>query len=299
MNRTEVTMDDFRVKVGFVDHPKVGRLRRRLGPIAVEAVIRLWDFCTKARRDGSLHGMDADDIADVCRWEGEPRELVDALEYAHLLDPCDGGWCVHDWAEEQPWVSGFEERSRRAKEAARSRWRKEKPRAPEDPQEVGEPKEPPRGSAAAAKPEPPLAGAVREVIGHYRTYHPQALKRPRSDSKEWRLVAARLREGYTVEQLCAAVDGCHMTPHNLGQNDRGTKYLGLGLIMRDGDQVTRFMETAQEGGPRAVPSAREASGRRAAEAWLRRDGSGESVLVDDYEDGPGDRAVLDQGGLLS
>jgi hypothetical protein len=44
--------------------------------------------------------------------------------------------------------------------------------------------------------------------------------------------------------LQAAIDGCHRTPHNLGENDRGQTYLALELITRTGDQVARFAENA-------------------------------------------------------
>jgi len=42
-----------------------------------------------------------------------------------------------------------------------------------------------------------------------------------------------------------AIDGCHKTPHNLGDNDRNQKFLGLELIMRSSDQVIRFLENAK------------------------------------------------------
>ena len=34
----------------------------------------------------------------------------------------------------------------------------------------------------------------------------------------------------------------HMSPHHLGQNDRGTKYLDLELFVRDGSHVARGLE---------------------------------------------------------
>jgi len=97
--------------------------------------------------------------------------------------------------------------------------------------------------------EPPIvpqgtssADNIRAVFDHYRTHHPKAHLKPQPASKEWRCIKARLDEGYDVERLKAAIDGCHRTPHNLGQNDRGTPYLGLELIMRNGSNVERFAE---------------------------------------------------------
>jgi hypothetical protein len=86
---------------------------------------------------------------------------------------------------------------------------------------------------------------VLEVIEHYRTYHPAALRKPKTTSREWMAIAARLAEGHTVEDLRAAIDGMHRTPFNAGENDRGQKYLGLALCMRTSDQVTRFVEAPQ------------------------------------------------------
>src|SRR4030042_28755 len=92
-----------------------------------------------------------------------------------------------------------------------------------------------------------FATEIFAVFSHYRTKHPRAHPKPKSTSKEWRVIRARLAEGHTVEQLKAAIDGIHMTPHNLGQNDRGQEYLGLELCMRNGDQVDRFARTAEHG----------------------------------------------------
>lgn len=67
-------------------------------------------------------------------------------------------------------------------------------------------------------------------------------------------VEARLREGYTVAQLKAAIDGCAATPHNQGKNDRGTRYDDLELICRGGSNVERYGENAPRGGEAARPS---------------------------------------------
>ena len=100
----------------------------------------------------------------------------------------------------------------------------------------------PQGTEGAnGKPE--QADAIRSVIEPYRTYHPTS-GIPDSKSKEWKAIAARLKEQFTADVLKAAIDGMHRTPHNLGQNDRGQKYLGLELCMRTASQVQRFVEAA-------------------------------------------------------
>jgi len=55
-------------------------------------------------------------------------------------------------------------------------------------------------------------------------------------------VADRLKEGYTVEQIKSAIQGCSVTPHNNGTDPdgNGQRYDDLELICRTGGNVERF-----------------------------------------------------------
>ena len=64
------------------------------------------------------------------------------------------------------------------------------------------------------------------------------------NAKRDKAVKARLKEGYTVDQIKLAILGCSMTPHNMGQNDNNKKYNDLELICRDGTNVERFAGNA-------------------------------------------------------
>lgn len=97
--------------------------------------------------------------------------------------------------------------------------------------------------------DPNRSDAIRSVFEYYRRAHPRSHKKPQSKSKEWKAIKERMDEGSTVEDLCHAIDGCHRTPHNVGQNDRNQTYLGLELIMRSSDQVTRFGENRDRFAP--------------------------------------------------
>lgn len=66
-------------------------------------------------------------------------------------------------------------------------------------------------------------------------------------SKRHKAVVARLKEGFTVKQICMAVDGCKSIPHNMGQNDRGTRYNDLELICRNVENLERFIEKSECG----------------------------------------------------
>lgn len=125
------------------------------------------------------------------------------------------------------------------------------------------------------------AKEIHEVFDHYRTIHTRAHKNPDSKLKEWKAIAARLREGYTVQDLVDAINGMHQTPHNCGQNERNQQYLGLELCMRNASQVERFRETAHQNknGMRFVKSSREMQSELAAQQWLEyREGKANAGL---------------------
>jgi hypothetical protein len=71
-----------------------------------------------------------------------------------------------------------------------------------------------------------------EMTGHTRA---------RLDPKREATIGAMLRVGYSVDDLCLAVDGCVASPYHQGMNDRNTVYDSIGLIFRNADHVDKFM----------------------------------------------------------
>lgn len=67
--------------------------------------------------------------------------------------------------------------------------------------------------------------------------HPQA----KLDSKRKDCIVKALASGYTASQLCEAIQGCSLTPHNMGKNDRGERYDGLHIIFKSADNIERFI----------------------------------------------------------
>jgi hypothetical protein len=116
---------------------------------------------------------------------------------------------------------------------------------------------------------PKDAEKIRAVFAHYRKYHARSFPSPGQTSKEWRQIQARLREDYSVGDLCEAIDGYHRSAWHQGENKDGKKYLGLDLIMRDGTHVATGIAFAEEpAGP--VMSERERRSQRAGEGFLAR-----------------------------
>ena len=64
-----------------------------------------------------------------------------------------------------------------------------------------------------------------------------------------RLVAARIRDGFSVADLKKAIDGNFKNPHHCGQNDTGTEYHDLELIFRKAAKVRQFMVMDDAKGP--------------------------------------------------
>ena len=98
----------------------------------------------------------------------------------------------------------------------------------------------PRRRGNGAKPPSAIAGIFDcwcDTLGHPRA---------RLDDKRRKVINRALKLGYTAAELCDAIRGCSLTPHNMGINDRGTRYDELGLILRDADHIDRFIRNAKD-----------------------------------------------------
>lgn len=109
---------------------------------------------------------------------------------------------------------------------------------------------------------------VEHIFQHWQNVfdHPQAVL----DEKRKRLIRQALKSGYTEDQLCEAITGCSYTPHNMGYNDNGQRYDGLQVILRDADQIDRFIHNAHNP-PKLMNEADKLlhSNYQAAQSWLQ------------------------------
>lgn len=92
---------------------------------------------------------------------------------------------------------------------------------------------------------------IRAVFDHWK----QVMDSPKSnlDAKRKSAIEARLKDGFTVEDLKTAIDGCRKTPHNMGDNDRGQKFNDIELICRNAPNVERFMNATGASPPKTKP----------------------------------------------
>lgn len=114
--------------------------------------------------------------------------------------------------------------------------------------------------------------AVSEVFDHWRSVmnHPKA----KIDPKREKAIKSAIGLGYTVSDLCLAIDGCRNSPWHMGKNDRATVFDGLDLILRDAAHIDKFIREAAKP---AVLNGLSAGGQQAANAameWIAESGHG-------------------------
>lgn len=96
----------------------------------------------------------------------------------------------------------------------------------------------PSGSRPAASPRIPQS-EIRLVFEHWQAVFgkPKAqLDKKREARIRWAL------ERYSLDDVYAAIEGCKRSPHHMGQNDRGTAYNDLDVILRDAKHIEGFRD---------------------------------------------------------
>lgn len=112
---------------------------------------------------------------------------------------------------------------------------------------------------------------VMDVFEYWRVVCGHSMAR--LDNKRELIIRERLADGYEVEHLRLAIEGCALSPFHQGHNDRRTVYDSVTLILRDADHVDRFMEIAARARARLAEQAQakeqDAAPRTMDEAHVR------------------------------
>lgn len=119
--------------------------------------------------------------------------------------------------------------------------------------------------SSSDEPKLDLNRSVQEIFDYWKSTldHPRA--RLGDDRKK--KIKARLKEGYTPDDIKVAIDGCLASPYHQGENDRGTVFDDLELICRDSKRVDQFMKLAQEPDAKLL-SAKGRQAKKNGQAWL-------------------------------
>lgn len=86
-----------RVEPELVDHPKYLKLKRRIGDVALECLLRLWGHCQASQRGGTWKNADFEYVEIVARWTGKPGEFYEAAKESGWIDERSGSIIIHDW----------------------------------------------------------------------------------------------------------------------------------------------------------------------------------------------------------
>lgn len=101
----------------------------------------------------------------------------------------------------------------------------------------------------------PVGATAGELAGivfdHWVTTMKKDKARTKLTPERLRLIKARLKDGYSADDLKRAIDGCASSAFHMGENDRNTPYDDITLICRNGSKVETFMGMAHKGKPRA------------------------------------------------
>lgn len=88
---------------------------------------------------------------------------------------------------------------------------------------------------------------VAPIVEAWRKYHPQAFRAGlKAGEKTYRVVVARLKDGYTPEDIIDGIHGIHRSSFHCGGNDQQKRYLSLELVCRDASKLEGFRELWHE-----------------------------------------------------
>lgn len=82
--------------------------------------------------------------------------------------------------------------------------------------------------------------SIKNIFEHWQKtfHHPKAkLDKPRQA-----ITKKALGLGFSEDELKKAIEGCAITPWNMGENENGTKYHAINLIFRNAEYIERYID---------------------------------------------------------
>jgi hypothetical protein len=81
-----------------------------------------------------------------------------------------------------------------------------------------------------------------DIVEKVFSYWQDVMQSPKSAlDKDRRSAIEKALKNYSPGDICEAIRGCAMTEHNMGINERNTKYNGLHIILKNADNIDRFI----------------------------------------------------------
>jgi len=69
-------------------------------------------------------------------------------------------------------------------------------------------------------------------------------KRSAFSPKRKKVIEARLKDGYPIDEIKTAITNCSNTPHNMGRNENNKEYNDIELICRSSEKLEQFRDNA-------------------------------------------------------
>lgn len=275
-------MSWFRVDANLADHPKTRRLEQRLSdPRAGWYVIRAWSWLSRFCPTGHIQDSDVTSFELACEWRGKPGQLIEVFVALGFLDATpSGGLEWHDWDDMQGKVAEKAKKERDRKREYRARKKAEQEAELSRGTAQGRPAlrngTERNGTEQLPLSAEPPADRAQVVFEHWRKVM-RKTARTAFDSARRKAVEARFADGYTIDDLKRAIEGCSLTPFNRGENDRGERYDDLELICRTAAHVDKFRARAHADAP--TPPARPDDDVLREVLGLAREQTGDQQLM--------------------
>jgi hypothetical protein len=116
---------DIRLKVTFPNHKKTIKLIHLIGCDGFYSLVQLWCYVAQNHPKGILNDYDKYDLEIAARWTGERGEFTKAVtrKDINFVKKIVKGYEIKDWEEHNPYVFHADERSEKARQAAKARWK--------------------------------------------------------------------------------------------------------------------------------------------------------------------------------
>jgi uncharacterized protein YdaU (DUF1376 family) len=127
------------------------------------------------------------------------------------------------------------------------------------------------------KPLSPKADDAQQVFDYWCSVFNKSTSTKLTPKRKAKVIK-RLEDGYTLEDIKSAIDGCSRSAHHMGQNDSGTIYDDIELICRTGEKLEQFM-TNYNNAPAPKQTKSDQSINNCQE-WATDDRTGQSGILE-------------------
>jgi uncharacterized phage protein (TIGR02220 family) len=233
----------FRLWVDMVNDPKWRTIARKsnnkIGDV-ISVYLHMLTTASNATERGRTQGWCDEDVATALDLDVENVVAIREEMQGRVLD----GDYVTGWEKRQPKrEDSSAERSRIFREEQKKKREQTQPNATERKNALDTDTEEIRRDKNIKTTVP--QSETLEVFDYWKLKHNHEFAK--LDGKREKAIKARLKDGYTVGQLCKAIDGCKIDPFSQGQNERKTVYDDIELICRTAAKVDHFILIEKNG----------------------------------------------------